>query len=41
VHAQLRVRHLQTAHKLLELLGEAVEVVALALEGENGGLLLR
>jgi hypothetical protein len=37
----LGVRHLQTAHELLELLGEVVEVVALALEGENRLLLLR
>lgn len=39
MHAQLGVSHLHTLHKLLELVRQSCEVVALPFEGEHGRLL--
>ena len=40
VHAQLSVGHLHAPHKFLDVIRKAIEVVALALKGENGRLLV-
>jgi hypothetical protein len=40
MHAQLGISYLHASHELLHLIRQAVEVVALALEGEHGGLVV-
>ena len=41
MQTELGVGHLHAPHQFLQIIGEIVEVVALALEGEHRGLLLR
>ena len=38
MHAQLGIGHLHAAHKFFDLIGQGVEVVAIALKREHRGL---